>query len=208
MLPISHSLLDNGHNVTFVGFDDTMQKIKTLWPHLIDHVMYRTLNSFGVALRKLVPKASMLGIGPSIVDREKMAPVQDMVQDLDYSVSQVLTSMVFPMITNFMGAPMALLMKEKLRELQPDVLCVSYAYPIFYALGEVLEVPVVGIGWGAPSFLTMQIDLPWATEPNIGSVHSREEIYDSPLLLAQNTLVPWPARACHGLPWPAMAFIS
>ena len=30
MLPISHSLLDNGHNVTFVGFDDYMQKIKTL----------------------------------------------------------------------------------------------------------------------------------------------------------------------------------
>ena len=147
------------------------------------------------APRKLVPKAGMLGIGPStsIVDREKMAPMQDVLQDLDYSVSQVLTSMVFPMITNFMGAPMALLMKEKLRELHPDVLCVSYAYPIFYALGEVLEVPVVGIGWGAPSFLTMQIDLPWATEPNIGSVHSREEIYDSPVLLMQNTLVPWPS---------------
>ena len=65
-------------------------------------------------------------------------------------------------------------------------------YPIVYALGEVLNIPVVGIGWGTPSFLTMQIELPWATEPNMGSIHSRQEVYDDPMLLIQNTLASWP----------------
>jgi len=80
-------------------------------------------------------------------------------------------------------------MKPRLLELKPDVLCVSYIYPAFYALGEALEIPVVGIGWGTPSWLTPQIDMPWATEPNVGSIYSRQELYDSPSLLLANTAV-------------------
>ncbi|CAK9006722.1 unnamed protein product [Durusdinium trenchii] len=166
MLPIAHGLLDDGHQVSFVGFDETVQKIK-----------------------KLVPKAGLVGIGTSPFDREKMAPMQEFIQSVEYSKAQVFTSMAAPMLGNMMGGPMATGMKRQLKELKPDVLCVSFMYPIFYALGEVLDIPLVGIGWAAPSFLTVQIDLPWATEPNVGSIHSRQEIYENPRLLVENTLV-------------------
>lgn len=166
MLPIAHGLLDDGHQVSFVGFNETVQKIK-----------------------KLVPKAGLVGIGPIPFDREKMAPMQEVIQSIEYRKAQVLTTMVFPMLNNMMGGPMATAMKQQLMDLKPDVLCVSHIYPILYALGEVLQIPVVGIGWATPSFLTMQIDLPWATEPNVGSIHSRQEIYQNPMLLVENTLV-------------------
>eukprot|EP00913_Durusdinium_trenchii_P020754 g19494.t1 len=133
MLPIAHGLLDDGHQVSFVGFDETVQKIK-----------------------KLVPKAGLVGIGTSPFDREKMAPMQEFIQSVEYSKAQVFTSMAAPMLGNMMG---------------------------------VLDIPLVGIGWAAPSFLTVQIDLPWATEPNVGSIHSRQEIYENPRLLVENTLV-------------------
>ena len=106
--------------------------------------------------------------------------------------------------------------KQIQEELKPDVLCVSFMYPIFYALGEVLDIPLVGIGWAAPSFLTVQIDLPWATEPNVGSIHSRQEIYENPRLLVENTLAPWRetwnmmsmCRMCHTNPHNSTGFLS
>ena len=83
--------------------------------------------------------------------------------------------------------------------------------------GEALGIPVVGVGWATPSFLTVQNELPWSLEPNCGSIHSREEVYGSlPTLLANfgvrlfsfftlrlgsvvnNTLSPW-AAARYGV---------
>ena len=65
-------------------------------------------------------KKAKVGIGLSPVDREKMAPVQDRMQNVDYSISQVLTAMAAPMINNMIGGPMAANMKEPLKDLKPD----------------------------------------------------------------------------------------
>ncbi|CAE7892867.1 UGT2B17 [Symbiodinium microadriaticum] len=166
MLPIAHGLLDEGHVVSFLAHDETVRKIE-----------------------KLVPKAKMVDIGPSSMDREKGAAALDFLQSTSYRTAQFLTSVTMPLLNVLMGGPMLLKLKPPLQEMKPDVLCVPYIYPAFYALGEALEIPVVGIGWGTPSWLTVQIDLPWATEPNVGSIHSRQELYDSPLLLLENTAV-------------------
>ena len=60
------------------------------------------------------------------------------------------------MMGNIVAAGLLHPAKQALMKLKPDVLCVPFLYPPFYALAEVLNIPVVGIGWGTPSFLTQQ----------------------------------------------------
>lgn len=166
MLPTALGLMDQGHQVSFLGYDETIKKIE-----------------------KVVPKAKHVVIGTSPLDKEKMAPVLDFVQSLPYEYSQIFSNFIVPIMGALMGGHIAEVSKPLLAELKPDVLCVSYAYPVFYALGEVLGIPLVGIGWGTPSWITSHADMPWAVEPNVGSIHTRQELYDDPLLLAANTAI-------------------
>lgn len=166
MLPIAHGLLDEGHQVSFIGFEDTVKKIN-----------------------KVVPRAETASIGPMPMDREKVAPVFEIIQGLPYKAGQFFTNVVIHLMGVLLGADLARLSKPILTEMRPDVLCVSFAYPLFYALAEVLQIPVVGIGWGTPSWMTSHVDMPWAVEPNVGSIHTRSELHSDPLLLAENTIL-------------------
>eukprot|EP00929_Paragymnodinium_shiwhaense_P010874 TRINITY_DN11590_c0_g2_i1.p1 TRINITY_DN11590_c0_g2~~TRINITY_DN11590_c0_g2_i1.p1 ORF type:complete len:416 (+),score=104.50 TRINITY_DN11590_c0_g2_i1:415-1662(+) len=92
-------------------------------------------------------------------------------------------------MTNMMGGPMAMASVEPLKRIKPDVLAVVFAYPILYAVGEMLGLKVVGIGWGTPSFLTGHIDAPWSLEPNAGSMWTRRQIYEDPMKMMANFVV-------------------
>ena len=163
MLPIAHELLDQGHEVTFLGLADTVATIA-----------------------KLVPQAHTRALEESVpADVEQKKRGMGVIQELPYSVAQLFTNLVIPLLGNLIAGQMLLSARRALLELKPDVLCVSFIYPSLYALGEALGIPVVGVGWATPSFLTVQNELPWSLEPNCGSIHSREEVYGSlPTLLA------------------------
>jgi len=163
MLPIAHGLLEEGHQVTFLGYPETTSKIA-----------------------KLVPRADMAPLAGSNTFNKDAIKV---IQTIPYGASQFFTNFAILMINSILGGPMALSAKVVLQEIKPDVLCVSYVYPIHFALAETLGIPVIGIGWASPMFLTTQLDLPWSTEPNIGTIHTRSELFKNPATLIENCLV-------------------
>lgn len=46
--------------------------------------------------------------------------MQEVIQSIEYRKAQVLTTMVFPMLNNMMGGPMATAMKQQLMDLKPE----------------------------------------------------------------------------------------
>jgi len=164
MLPIAHQLLEDGHEVTFVGLEETITKIG-----------------------RLVPLAKMRAVAGQGPPRNKA--MMEFIQGVPYGPAQLFTNFVLPMLGNLVAGSMLAPAKEVIADLKPDVLCVSFVYPPFYALGETLDIPVVGIGWASPGFLSVQNDMPWSLEPNFGSIHSRQDIYSDVTKLLSNLAV-------------------
>lgn len=165
MLPIAHQLLEEGHAVTFVGLEETMAKIGRLVP--------------------LAKTRALEGQGPP----KRSKAMMEFIQSVPYGASQLFTNFVIPMLGNLLAGSMLAPAKEAIADLKPDVLCVSFVYPPLYALSETLDIPVVGIGWATPGFLTVQNDMPWSLEPNFGSIHSRQDIHSDVTKLLSNLAV-------------------
>lgn len=167
MLPVACGALEAGHTVSLLAYDDDATQVGAMIP--------------GAQLVKLGPT-----LGKPDMDETKM----DFLMGVPYALNGFLVNMVLTVIDLIIGTPLALVSLPELRKIKPDVLCVANVLPSGYHLGEVLGIPVVGLGFTAPWALFGNIlQAPWSLEPPTGSFYTREEIVSNPALLAWNTAV-------------------
>eukprot|EP00929_Paragymnodinium_shiwhaense_P000238 TRINITY_DN100490_c0_g1_i1.p1 TRINITY_DN100490_c0_g1~~TRINITY_DN100490_c0_g1_i1.p1 ORF type:complete len:532 (+),score=109.29 TRINITY_DN100490_c0_g1_i1:99-1694(+) len=162
MLPVAHGLLDAGHNVTLLAFEDYETKLK-----------------------KLVPNAYFRSLGPGVrpqMDEQK----SNGLLSLPYWALPFMAGLLLPMFDVVIGKSMAMAALPILKEMQPDVLCVVNMFPSQVALSEAADVPAVGLAFSLQHVWAI-LDSPWSMEPTIGSWYTREEIAQSIPLAMLNT---------------------
>lgn len=162
MLPVAAGAIDAGHNVTVLAWDEYAAKVTPM-----------------------MPRAKVLSLGPAVRPQRDNRKFQ-LMMDVPYEVGAFLVNTLISFFDVMAGVPLARAALPELRRVQPDVLCVTNILPSGYALSELLDIPVVGLGFGAPWLFSNILEPVWSLEPALGSWYTREEIAASPLLIAWN----------------------
>eukprot|EP00401_Gymnodinium_catenatum_P014450 CAMPEP_0117483124 /NCGR_PEP_ID=MMETSP0784-20121206/13775_1 /TAXON_ID=39447 /ORGANISM="" /LENGTH=511 /DNA_ID=CAMNT_0005277645 /DNA_START=89 /DNA_END=1624 /DNA_ORIENTATION=+ len=164
MLPVACAALEAGHNVSFLAYDDDAAK-----------------------LHGMIPGAKIFSLGST--QRPDVSDKMSTIMNIPYEVMAFSMNIIISLFDTMVGKQLALAALPVIRELQPDVLCVTSILPSNYALGELVNIPVVGLGFSAPWLFSNILELPWSLEPALGSWYTREEIASKPALLAWNAAV-------------------
>jgi len=138
-------------------------------------------------VQPLIPGAHYISLGPSrrpTVTQERMNFLMKLPLEAAPFMVNILVSLI-----DMMLFPMARDALAELKRLDVDVLCTTWLVPSQYAVGELLGIPVVGIGIGGltSAWIAHLLEPPWSLEPVLGSWYTKEEIMGDVRLVLWNT---------------------
>eukprot|EP00927_Polykrikos_kofoidii_P035774 TRINITY_DN30305_c0_g1_i1.p1 TRINITY_DN30305_c0_g1~~TRINITY_DN30305_c0_g1_i1.p1 ORF type:complete len:520 (+),score=78.09 TRINITY_DN30305_c0_g1_i1:56-1615(+) len=175
MLPVACGALEAGHNVTLLAYENDASKLRTV-----------------------IHGAHIVSLGASQrphIDDKKMQHLMN----LPYEAIPFFTNFFLSAADFILGKPLAMAALPEIRRLKPDVLCVVNILPSGYALGELLDIPVVGLGFATPFIFQNLLETPWSLEPSVGNWYTRKEIKSHPALLILNTIARLHGFAVRGI---------